>query len=208
VSGAPFDPAAHWENVYRSKPVDQVSWFEETPAHSMAMLERAGALHSDPIIDVGGGASRFADHLLDRGYRDVTVLDISAAALERSQARLGERASLVRWTVGDARSFRPATPYRFWHDRVVLHFLTAPEDQKAYRESITSAVAPGGHAAIATFASDGPSKCSGLEVCRHDVNSITALLGPALTIIHDERATHLTPWGAEQRFHWFLLKRA
>ena len=148
------------------------------------------------------------DHLLDDGYRDLTVLDISGAALKQAQTRLAERASRVRWIEADVTGFRAARPFRLWHDRAVLHFLTEPDDQRRYAAALAQALPVGAHAILGTFAVDGPEQCSGLPVVRYDAGRMVSVLGSAFRLIEQVDETHVTPWQSEQRFSFFRLVRA
>lgn len=198
---------AHWQNVYTSKREHDVSWFEESPAPSLDMLDMAGAGPSSAVIDIGGGASRLVDALVRRGYQDVTVLDLSEAALAVAKARLGDLAERVEWIVADATIWQPARVYDVWHDRAAFHFLTDAGDRAAYVERLRCALRGGGHAIIGTFAPDGPEKCSGLPVARYDSRSLAGVLGEDFSLVHTRRHDHLTPWGAMQHFQFTLLRR-
>jgi len=160
------DRATHWDNVYATKGEAEVSWFQDNPAISLEMIRATNPDRGAEIIDIGGGASRLVDALLQDGYRHLTILDLSANALEASKKRIGAAASTVDWIVADATSWRPARTYDVWHDRAAFHFLTDPHDRTAYVERLRIALAPGGQVIIATFAPDGPEKCSGLPVQR------------------------------------------
>jgi ubiquinone/menaquinone biosynthesis C-methylase UbiE len=197
----------HWQNVYVSKGEDQVSWFQETPAISLALIELAGAMPGSGIIDVGGGASRLADCLVSRGYQDVTVLDLSAAALASARSRMGDRADRVTWIAADVTVWEPSRSYDVWHDRAAFHFLTEPKDQAAYVERLRRALRPGGHAIIGTFALDGPERCSGLLVSRYDAAGLAATLGGGFALVDTRRHEHVTPWGAMQKFQFSTFRR-
>jgi trans-aconitate methyltransferase len=201
------DRQAHWQGIYTSKGEAEVSWFQESPAISLEMIELAGASPATAIIDIGGGASRLADALLDRGFQAVSVLDLSAAALETAKARLGGRASQIEWIVADITAWEPTRSYDVWHDRAAFHFLTEERDRAAYVARLVKAVTPGGHAIIATFAPDGPERCSGLPVMRYDAESLAAVVGDAFTLVTSRRHEHTTPWGATQRFQFSLFRR-
>jgi SAM-dependent methyltransferase len=200
-----MDAESHWNQVYRSKSPDDVSWYQLRPATSLRIIEKyAGP--SFRILDIGAGASTLVDALLDARYPRPVLLDISAAALDHTRLRLGARASLVDWVVGDVTK-EPALPVvDLWHDRAVLHFLIESADQESYARLASRTVRPGGHVVIATFAPDGPERCSGLRVCRHDGRSVAALLGPGFELLEEERETHRTPAGMEQRFCWSILR--
>jgi trans-aconitate methyltransferase len=200
--------AAHWDKVYAARRDDQVSWFQDRPGPSLALLDLIGATPGSAVIDIGGGASRLVDALLARGFSDVSVLDLSAAALEAARARLGAPGERARWIVADMTTWTPARAYDVWHDRAALHFLTDPADQRAYVARLRAALKPGGCAILATFAPDGPEKCSGLPVRRHDSLSLAALLGPDFALVDTRRHDHATPGGATQRFQFSTFRRA
>jgi SAM-dependent methyltransferase len=191
---------AHWDGVYGAKRFTEVSWYQDIPARSLQQLRAAGADSKTPVIDVGGGASTFVDHLVERGFEDVTVLDISAAALEQARGRLGARGADVMWMVGDVTAFAADRQYGVWHDRAVLHFLTGAADRKRYVDALRRALAPGGHAIIATFGPEGPLKCSGLEVRRYSAELLGQLLGTEFELTDQALEDHQTPWGAAQQF--------
>lgn len=195
----------HWEKVYQSKPADQVSWFQEHAAKSLAIIRSVRKSLADRIIDVGGGASTLVDDLLADGCDGVSVLDLSEAALAVARRRLGDASGRVRWIVGDIREVElPAAGFDVWHDRAVFHFLTEPADREAYVRQVLKAVRPGGHVIVATFAPDGPEQCSGLPVHRYGAGELHAEFGPAFELIGSASEAHRTPWGSEQRFVYCL----
>lgn len=200
------DSKTHWETVYATKDVQEVSWFEDSPALSLALIDAA---KDSPfsVIDIGGGASRLAGALLERG-NDVTVLDLSSAALDVAKARLGELAGKVDWIIADVTAWQPARTYDVWHDRAAFHFLNDPAEQRAYAATLSAALKPSGAAIIGTFALDGPERCSGLPVTRHDAASISAALGPDFALIGEQRHDHATPGGAIQRFQFSTFRKA
>jgi len=198
---------AHWENVYTSKAETEVSWFQENPAPSLELMAMTGVPTDAAIIDVGGGASRLVDALLERRFGRITVLDISAAALESAKKRLGKSAANVTWEVADVTKWEPSRRYDLWHDRAAFHFLTEDADQAAYGERLKKAVNPGGYVIIGTFALDGPERCSGLPIVRHDATSLTSVLGEDFDVIREQRHDHATPWGAVQRFQFTTFRR-
>lgn len=200
------DRQAHWENIYTAKGEAEVSWFEETPAQSLELLELVGARTSSAIIEVGGGASRLVDYLLAQGFENITVLDLSAAALNSARARLGDKGEAVKWIVADATEWLPTDTYDIWHDRAVFHFLTSENEQQAYIQRLQQALKRGGHVIIGTFALDGPDKCSGLPVARHSAESLSVLLGPDFELIDSRRREHLTPWQAVQKFQFSTFR--
>ncbi|MBL8488083.1 MAG: class I SAM-dependent methyltransferase [Rhodocyclaceae bacterium] len=199
--------AAHWEQVYATRNADEVSWYQVRPDTSLRLIERLGVDRNDAIIDVGGGASTLVDHLLDLGFADVTVLDIAAAALEAVRKRLGQRALQVRWIAGDVNDVKPAGPYRLWHDRAVFHFLTDADRRGRYVATLSAAVPAGGSAIIATFAEDGPDRCSGLPICRYSPDSLAAELGPGFALVEAVRETHVTPARGHQEFIYCCFRR-
>jgi len=198
---------AHWDSVYRTKRESEVSWYQESPAVSLELIRAAGVRPGAAIVDIGGGASRLVDALLDEGFSAVTVLDLSERALAAAKARLGERASSVRFVVADVTRWRPAQMFDLWHDRAALHFLTAADDRAAYAERVLQAVRPGGHVIIGTFAPDGPERCSGLPIVRHDAVSLGEMLGRSFKLIESRRHDHQTPTGGVQRFQFSRFQR-
>jgi 2-polyprenyl-3-methyl-5-hydroxy-6-metoxy-1,4-benzoquinol methylase len=202
------NPVAHWDKVYIAKGETEVSWFQERPLPSLELLAELGASSSSAIIDIGGGASRLVDALVAQGFGDITVLDLSNAALCAARQRLGEKASEVTWIAADMTKWQPRRLYDIWHDRAAFHFLTEPADQAAYVERLREGVRPGGHVIIATFALDGPEKCSGLPVARQSAESLAALLGREFVLIGNRRHEHRTPWQSVQNFQFSMFRRA
>lgn len=196
----------HWNQVYETKGPLDVSWYQRRPELSLTLIAAAGVSKDAGIIDVGGGASVLVDCLLEAGYRRLAVLDLSGAALSHSRARLGARAAAVEWFEEDVTTFTPPHRFGLWHDRAVFHFLTAADDRRGYMATLRQTVQPGGTVIIATFALDGPPKCSGLEVLRYDEQSILAELGPEFRLQEVRRETHITPWESEQRFIYFRFQ--
>jgi SAM-dependent methyltransferase len=197
----------HWQKVYTSKGENEVSWFQESPAPSLELIERAGANPASDIIDIGGGASRLVDALIERGFSAVTVLDLSEAALATAKARLGARAKRVQWVAGDVTIWEPRQSYDVWHDRAAFHFLTEARDRAAYLSRLKKCLKPGGHAIIATFALDGPERCSGLPVMRYDAASLAEMLGEEFTLVETRRHLHSTPWHSTQQFQFSIFRR-
>ena len=167
-----------------------------------------GATPRSAVIDIGGGASRFVDALVEMGFQAVTVLDLSEAAIAVAKARLGSRANKVKWVVADVTTWVPQQVYDLWHDRAAFHFLTEKHDRTSYVAHLSKAVKPGGHAIIATFAPDGPERCSGLPVVRYDAESLGWVLGDAFELIETRRHQHMTPRGSEQRYQFSVFRRA
>jgi SAM-dependent methyltransferase len=197
---------AHWEGVYTHRSESEVSWFQENPALSIEMIKQVGATTASAIIDIGGGASRLVDNLIDRDFEDVTVLDLSEAALEATKARLGIGAKQVQWIVVDATVWEPIKAYDIWHDRAAFHFLTEDRDRAAYVARLERALKVGGYAIIATFALDGPERCSGLSVVRYDPASLGETLGQSFQLVDARRHAHATPWGTEQSFQFSVFR--
>jgi 2-polyprenyl-3-methyl-5-hydroxy-6-metoxy-1,4-benzoquinol methylase len=200
------DPKTHWDGVYDSKQPSEVSWYQPHLLVSFELIVRSGITQSDHIIDVGGGTSTLVDDLLDRGFRNLTVLDISSKAIDITRARLGTRSAHIHWIVDDVlHAPLEQGRYRIWHDRAVLHFLTNAEARRTYVEQVRHAVCPGGFVAISTFSLDGPSKCSGLEVCRYSRETLLAEFGPRFRLIESRSESHRTPTGTAQAFLYCLL---
>lgn len=202
-----MDRQAHWQGVYETKAETEVSWFQERPATSLALIAATGLGPVARMVDVGGGASRLVDHLVEMGWRSVTVLDIAEAALERAQRRLGERANLVQWLVADVTAWSVPPSFDLWHDRAVFHFLTEPADRAAYAKTMAAAVPSGGHAIIGTFALDGPERCSGLPIQRYDADGLAGQFAGHFDLVEARMEDHLTPAGKVQKFQFCQLLR-
>ena len=200
------DAAEHWDAIYSTKASNEVSWFQATPTTSLRLLER-WASPAGSVLDVGSGASTLVESLLDAGWADVTVLDISRKALNEVRNRLGRRATEVFFVTADVRFWQPHRTFDAWHDRAVFHFLVEPADRDRYVAATTQAVAPGGVVVLGTFAADGPTQCSGLPTARYDTDGLAGAFGPAFVLEHAEREEHTTPAGAEQPFSWVVLRR-
>ena len=199
--------ASHLEDVYTKKKGErEVSWFQENPEPSLELIALAGGTPESAIVDVGGGASRLVDALVAKGFRDVSVLDLSPTALARAQTRLGGRAAAVAWIVADVTTWKPARQYDLWHDRAAFHFLTGRDRQAAYVETLRKALRSGGGAVIGTFGPEGPETCSGLPVARYDAESLGAVLGSGFSLLHTRRHDHAAPWGAVQRFQFSIFR--
>jgi SAM-dependent methyltransferase len=198
--------AGHWDDAYARGDASR-SWFQPEPVLSLRMLDAAGVTAAGSLIDVGGGASTLAAALLERGFRDLTVLDISAAGMEHARRRLGPRACQVNWVTADIRTWVPPRRFAVWHDRAVFHFLTATQDQQAYLRALAAATAAGAVSVFGCFAPDGPPRCSGLPVARYAPADLAAVLGGAWTLVAQAREAHLTPSGQTQPFTWSALRR-
>jgi 2-polyprenyl-3-methyl-5-hydroxy-6-metoxy-1,4-benzoquinol methylase len=202
------DLHAHWESVYRTKGERDVSWFQERPEISLELIKATGIAPDAGIIDIGGGASRLVDALLDAGFVNLTVLDLSESALAAAKARIGAPGAKVKWIAADITAWQPSEAYDLWHDRAAFHFLTEAKDRAAYAARVSRAVRAGGHVIIGTFALDGPERCSGLPVVRHDAASIAAILGPSFTLVETRKHAHRTPMDTVQRFQFSRFRRA
>jgi len=201
------DRKSHWQQVYLNKGEQEVSWTQPSPEPSLGLIERfAGSRHAS-IIDIGGGASRLVDALCERGYQAVAVLDLSEAALATARQRLGSRGTSVQWITADVTVWEPPQRYDIWHDRAAFHFLVGASDRQAYVGRLSRGVRAGGYAIIATFAPDGPEKCSGLPVQRYDPAGLKETLGEAFDLVEHHAHRHLTPWGAPQSFQFSVLRR-
>lgn len=197
----------HWEAVYRDRGPDQVSWHQENPARSFELVVGLTDTLAAPLIDVGGGASRLVDCLVDHGYRDITVLDLSGSALAYARDRLGSKADSVTWIEADVTAHRFSSSFDVWHDRAVFHFLTNPVDRARYLSALESAVRPGGHVIIATFGVDGPERCSGLPVERYAPDRLADTLGSRYVPVRFEEEEHHTPAGVAQHFLYGVFRR-
>lgn len=198
--------AAHWDDAYAQGETTR-SWFETEPVMSLRMIDAAGVANDASVVDIGGGTSRLVDALLARGHDDLTVLDVAQAALQIAQDRLGAGAAEVHWVNADIRTWAPGRIFDLWHDRAVMHFLSDPADQDAYRSTLVSATRPGSIAVFGCFAADGPTHCSGLPVVRRDVDDLVEFLGPQWSLVTQDRESHPTPGGATQPFTWAAFVR-
>lgn len=195
----------HWETVYKTKNPEQVSWTQEIPKTSLDFIHSFGLTKTAKIIDIGGGDSKLVDYLLDEGYENITVLDISAKALEKSQKRLGDKATKVNWVVSDITEFEPNTTFDVWHDRATFHFLTTAEQIEKYL--ITARNSVNGYLTIGTFSENGPTKCSGLEIKQYSEEKLTAELNKGFDKIRCVTEDHTTPFNTTQNFLFCSFKR-
>jgi hypothetical protein len=200
------DRRQHWEAVYAQKQPHEVSWTQECPQTSLRFIAEAQLPKNASIIDIGGGDSRLVDFLLDMGYMDITVLDISEAAINRAQARLGSRANLVGWIVSDIEDFVPSRQYDFWHDRATFHFLTTSEQVGGYVTMASTAVK--GYMTIGTFSENGPEKCSGLPVRQYSEDELSETLASRFQKIHCIHEDHVTPFNTVQNFLFCNFRKA
>jgi len=195
------DAKKHWEQVYATRKPESVSWYRPHLETSLELIQRAANDLSASIIDIGGGESTLVDDLLLRGYKNLTVLDVSQTAIEVTKERLGSSAAQVHWLVADVTDFElEPHAYDLWHDRAVFHFLTAPDRRAAYIRQVTRAVKPGGHVIVSTFGPEGPTKCSGLEVMRYDAETLHGEFGRRFRLMESSKVLHQTPLGITQQF--------
>ncbi len=197
----------HWEQLYSDKSPLEVSWYQQEPTISLRLIDHCLLGRDVPIIDIGGGASVLVDRLLDAGYSRVTVLDIAARSLAAAKARLGARARCVEWIEADITEFAPPHPFGLWHDRAVFHFLVETDDRRRYVETLKQALVRGGHVVLASFATGGPTQCSGLDIVQYDAPGLVAELGPEFELLEQTAETHLTPANKAQLFCYFRLLR-
>jgi SAM-dependent methyltransferase len=206
VPPTPDEPSAYWQRVHAAVDPVELSWYQREPALSLELLDALGVAPGDAVVDVGAGSSPLVDRLVERGFDDVTVLDVAEAALAVARARLGARADAVAWVHADVREWRPARRYDAWHDRALFHFLVDKADRRRYVETLRHALRTGGAVVIATFAPDGPPTCSGLAVARYDVDGLAAALAPGLEPAAARREEHVTPAGRVQPFSWAAFR--
>ncbi|MCK9372135.1 MAG: methyltransferase domain-containing protein [Sulfuricurvum sp.] len=196
----------HWENVYTTKDVSKVGWYQQEPSISLALLQKIGSTPKDVVIDVGCGASALADRLIERGYPDITLLDISSNALEIVKQRLGASADIPHYCVGDVCAFTSEKHFDVWHDRAVFHFLQKEEEQNAYMETLHNSLSPKGYAIIGTFAVDGPDSCSALPVRQYDEERMKKLIKERFELLDVIEERHITPSGSKQKYCFFVLR--
>ena len=203
-----LDMRNHWDGVYASRSAEQVSWFQSRPSTSLRLIARAAAPAAGvAVVDIGAGASTLAGALLDAGYDDVTLLDISAEALDAVVRQLADRAGEVTRVEADLLTWEPGRAFDVWHDRAVFHFLRSTADIATYVDLASRALRPGGALVLGTFAEDGPTSCSGLSTTRYSSEQLAAVFAPAFALEHTEREQHQTPQGTTQLFTWVLLRR-
>lgn len=198
---------AHWDKLYGSREEETLSWYQADPQPSLELIERYGGGRAASVIDIGGGASQLADALWESGYRDLSILDISDAALARTRKRLASAAEQVGFIVADVTTWTPSRRWDVWHDRAVMHFLVSEAGQAAYRRALLAATAPGSVAIIGTFAPDGPERCSGLPVRRWSAQELAEAFAPDFSLLDRQRHLHETPGGVTQSFEFAVLRR-
>lgn len=202
-----FDKRSHWENIYHNKPLETVSWYQPNPETSLKFIHQLDLPKSAKIIDIGGGDSFLVDYLLELGYEDITVLDISHTAIERAKARLGSKADKVQWITTDILDFRPTEQYDFWHDRAAFHFLTEENDVDHYIETTGNAISKNGMMVIGTFSKLGPKKCSGIDIKQYSEQTMTDRFEKYFEAIECFSVDHKTPFETIQNFAFCSFKR-
>ena len=195
----------HWENIYATKVIQELSWFQKVPTTSLELINQVAKNKHDAIIDIGGGDGFLVDNLIELGYTDITVLDISKNAIDRAIKRLGKLAKKVKWIVADITKFFPQQEYVIWHDRAVFHFLTKKQEKENYRELVNSIVS--GYFIIATFSDQGPNKCSGLEICNYSKKDMQAYFSGIFIMTSSFKYNHPTPFGTCQNFIFSVFNK-
>ena len=201
-----YDAKEHWENIWTTKKSNEVSWYQKEPKSSIDLILSTNPSKDASIIDVGGGDSNLVDRLLELGFKNITVLDISTKALESAKERLGRRAKTIKWVECDIRRFDTYDKYDIWHDRALLHFLTAEEDLKNYVELTRKCVKKGGHLILSTFSTKGPMMCSGLNIRQHSEESMKKLFSNGFEHVKSFEEEHVTPWQTGQIFIYNVFR--
>ena len=196
----------HWEKVYTSKEDNEVSWYQDIPRTSIEVVKKMSNGRSDSIIDIGGGNSNLASELMNLKFLDISVLDISEASLNRTKEKLGEKAKNIDWYVSDVLGFEPPKKFDIWHDRAVFHFVTRQSDKNAYVQKIKNSLKEDGTLILATFSKEGPTKCSGLEICQYDKDSLIPLFGKDFDLVDLFKEEHTTPFNTTQNFIYTVWK--
>lgn len=202
-----LDRKLHWENIYQTKALENVSWYQPRPITSLNFIEKLNIPLNAKIIDIGGGDSFLVDHLLDLGYTDITVLDISAAAIDRAQKRLADRAELVKWIIADISSFKPTEHYDFWHDRAAFHFLTQEHEIRSYVQTLNTCLKPNAKVVIGTFSEQGPLKCSGIEIKQYSETAMAELFQNDFEKLECINVDHPTPFNTVQNFTFCSFRK-
>ena len=196
----------HWNQIYKSKTEAQLPWQQSAPEESLTLISKSGIGKEEAIMDMGSGASPLVDHLLEKNYQDITLLDLAPSALKQIQTRLGEKANQVCFLQGDALGFLPSRQYSLWHDRALFHFLIQEEDQTLYLQNLKASLRPGGYFLFGSFSTTGPVKCSGLPIRQYDAKIAEQTLGPDFKLIETLKSVHRTPSGMEQNYNYFLFQ--
>jgi len=201
-----MEPKAHWEKVYKTKSDKEVSWFEDLPKTSLHLINELDIDLSDSIIDVGGGNSNLISELYKKGFRDLTVLDISGNSIEKTQKKMGDGAKNIHWIESDILEFAPEKKYTLWHDRATFHFLTDPEDKLKYKSRLIHALKENGYFVLSTFSYEGPKKCSGLDICQYDTKLLTQIFDDTFELKKIFNENHKTPFNTTQNFIFSIWK--
>ena len=202
-----FDRKEHWENIYKTREINEVSWYQPNPETSLSFIRKTGIDRSSRIIDIGGGDSFLADHLHELGFENISVRDISGSALKRAQKRLGSAASKVKWIQADVAEFDPGETYDLWHDRAAFHFLTSENEIQSYIKAVKHALPAGGYLIVGTFSEEGPGKCSGIEISRYSQAQLSHRFGKDFETQYCQRTDHQTPSGKLQNFSFCSFQR-
>ncbi len=197
----------HWERIYSEKKDNEVSWYQEIPKLSLDIIQTFQLIKEAEIIDIGGGNSNLAEKLLELGYRNISVLDISAKALKRTQLKLGERWKSVRWIITDVLQYEPSNRFDLWHDRAVFHFLTKEDEIKKYATAVSKFIKPSGYLVVASFSTTGPKKCSGLDITQYSEKSMRDIFGEDFEFMKSVEEVHTTPFGTHQNFIYCIFRR-
>lgn len=198
---------SHWENVYQSKNENEFSWYQEVPSKSLDLINSLNLRKDSKIIDVGAGESRLVDNLLSLGFKNVTVLDISSKSIEKTKQRLGKKSKLVNWVVSDIVDFIPDKSFDLWHDRAAFHFLTDKISIKKYVDLVNNSVNSQGNLIVSTFSTNGPLKCSGLQISQYNKNSISELFKEEFKLSYSETSVHQTPFNTNQEFIFNIFSK-
>lgn len=198
---------SHWNNIYRTKASEEVSWYQPKPETSLEFISELKLKKNARIIDVGGGDSHLVDHLLEIGYKDITVLDISEEAINRTKSRMGKKAEKIKWIVADAAEFSTSEAYDLWHDRAAFHFLTQEDQIQNYLKNLERSLVPGGFVVLGTFSEKGPSKCSGIDIRQYSLHELSELFTADFETLKCQNVDHITPTGTVQNFSFCSFKR-
>ena len=202
-----LDRKSHWDNIYATKPLEKVGWYQPKPELSLDLIDKTGLSRSASIIDIGGGDSLLVDHLIELGYTQVTVLDISENAIDRAKKRLGEKAHLVRWMVGDVLDLPGHMKFDIWHDRATFHFFTTPQEIELYTQLASNMVRTGGYLIMGTFSDQGPTTCSGMPISQYSEGAMGRVLSKQFDKIHCYNIDHFTPDNCLQNYTFCYFKR-
>ena len=197
----------HWDSIYSTKKINEVSWYQKVPETSLQLIRNASISKKSKIIDIGGGDSLLVDNLIEEGYSDLSVLDISSKAIEKTQNRLGDKASDINFIASDITKFDSNTEFDIWHDRAVFHFLTEKTQIDKYKSLVRNVITPGGHLIIGTFSENGPNKCSGIAITKYSIQELSDLFSDSFTVENSFQESHSTPFNTKQEFSFVHLKR-